>query len=443
MYRLYNPNSGEHFYTANLNEAKNIVSVGWRWENVGWVAPSSGVAVYRLYNPNAGDHHYTTSAGERDYLSSVGWKYEGVGWYSDTAADAISVLRAYNPNAQTGTHHFTTSVSELKTIVAAGWRDEGIGWYASNHSVVDIGQGFWIVTSSWGSQERYWIASNGTIAYNRRIDASQNSVDAGAGYVAYATTNRGGAVVRGAWANSSGYVYIANNDGKLIEYSDGAFHDLNLDMGVGTQSYYFDKSGSGKSGLFTHNGKTYYAVPGGGYIVKNKTSYLIGDKTYNIDSAGVVTEVQLSAAILSALRYANQITNQYGMWRDLFITVSHNTHTFYVWQGSAGNLSYVWSSSCTLGKPSTPTQYGYNYLNDPQEVFQGARYAVKYAGHDHGEGWHIHSTLLSESASSQLGRDVSNGCIRIPIDRAKWLYDKVKSGYGGWGWSKGINLYVY
>ena len=33
MYRLYNPNSGEHFYTANFVEAKNIINVAgnMRW----------------------------------------------------------------------------------------------------------------------------------------------------------------------------------------------------------------------------------------------------------------------------------------------------------------------------------------------------------------------------------------------------------------------------
>lgn len=32
IYRLYNPYSGEHFYTPNLDEAKKIAAVGWRWE---------------------------------------------------------------------------------------------------------------------------------------------------------------------------------------------------------------------------------------------------------------------------------------------------------------------------------------------------------------------------------------------------------------------------
>lgn len=31
MYRLYNPNSGEHFYTANVAERDSLRRVGWRY----------------------------------------------------------------------------------------------------------------------------------------------------------------------------------------------------------------------------------------------------------------------------------------------------------------------------------------------------------------------------------------------------------------------------
>lgn len=443
MYRLYNPYNGEHLYTSDLEEVKTDVSVGWRYENVAWVAPSQGIAVYRLFNPYAtvGTHLYTIAADERDGLTKLGWLYEGIGWYGDDTGNGIAVLREYNPYS--GEHHYTTSQDESDNLTSIGWRYEGVGWYASNHATLPLEQGFWVTTNAGGSTWRYWIASNAEVAYNRRVDPSANTIDQGAGFVAYATNQNGGAVVRGSWDNGGGYVYIGDNDGRLIQFSDGAFHDLDLNMGDGTQSYYFDTNGSGRSGFFYIGDSRYYAVPDKGYILKNQSGITIDGKQYDIDGAGLVSEVTLPANIQAALNYANQITLQYGMYRDLFITVSHNTHTFYMWQGSAGNLSYLWSCSCTMGKPSTPSYYGYNYLNDPQVDFSGAKYAIKYAGHEAGDGWHIHSTLLYTSAESQLGRDLSNGCIRIPIDRAKWLYDKVVGGYGGWGWTVGINIYVY
>lgn len=129
MHRLYNPNSGEHFYTASDNEKNTLARIGWNYEGLGWVAPkTSSKPVYRLYNENAGDHHYTMNKGERDALVAVGWKYEGVGWYS-ADANGAPLYRQYNPNAQAGSHNYTLSMGENNALVALGWVAEGIGWY--------------------------------------------------------------------------------------------------------------------------------------------------------------------------------------------------------------------------------------------------------------------------------------------------------------------------
>lgn len=130
MFRLYNPNSGEHFYTSALGERNHLIAVGWNYEGVAWkAATATAIPVYRLYNPNAGDHHYTTSAAERDMLVAVGWNDEGIGWYSDEA-EGEPLYRLYNPNAtQAGAHHYTTNAAERDMLVSIGWNDEGIGWY--------------------------------------------------------------------------------------------------------------------------------------------------------------------------------------------------------------------------------------------------------------------------------------------------------------------------
>ena len=129
MYRLYNPNSGEHFYTASAGEKDSLVKLGWKDEGIGWQAPEkSNTPVYRLYNPNSGDHHYTTNKAEKDNLVSVGWKDEGIGWYSDDA-QSLPIYRQYNPNAVSGAHNFTSNKGENDWLVSLGWKGEGIGWY--------------------------------------------------------------------------------------------------------------------------------------------------------------------------------------------------------------------------------------------------------------------------------------------------------------------------
>ncbi|WP_265458645.1 glycerophosphodiester phosphodiesterase family protein [Enterococcus sp. HY326] len=128
MYRMYNPNSGEHFYTENRLERNDLQSVGWNYEGIGWYAPVTGNPVYRLYNPNNGDHHYTLSASERDNLVKIGWRDEGVGWYSDPN-QSVPLYRAFNPNVNTGSHNYAVTWTEQQDLINRGWHNEGIGWY--------------------------------------------------------------------------------------------------------------------------------------------------------------------------------------------------------------------------------------------------------------------------------------------------------------------------
>ena len=80
IYRLYNPYSGEHFFTGYSIERDVLVGVGWNYEGIGWYSSDSegGTEVYRLYNPYDYQHLWTTNKGEYDYLGSIGWNKEGV-----------------------------------------------------------------------------------------------------------------------------------------------------------------------------------------------------------------------------------------------------------------------------------------------------------------------------------------------------------------------------
>lgn len=125
MLRAYNPNSGEHLYTASAVELKSVVAAGWKSEGTAWKAPATGKNVYRVYNPNSGLHHYTTSTHERDELVRLGWKCEGVCWHD--AGSGVAVHRLYNPND--GQHHYTTSAHERDALTHLGWKYEGVAWY--------------------------------------------------------------------------------------------------------------------------------------------------------------------------------------------------------------------------------------------------------------------------------------------------------------------------
>lgn len=130
LYRVYNPNNGEHLYTKNLNEVISLTKIGWNYEGVNSQQPATGNAVYRLYNPNSGEHFYTTSSFERDSLVKAGWRYEQIAFYSDTAKHTPN-YRLFNPNAKGKqiSHFYTSSSAERDSLVKIGWRYEQISWY--------------------------------------------------------------------------------------------------------------------------------------------------------------------------------------------------------------------------------------------------------------------------------------------------------------------------
>lgn len=128
--RLYNPNSGEHFYTNNYSEKLNLFSHGWVDEGHAWTSlATSDIPVYRLYNPNFGNHHYTKSVAENNLLIDLGWKYEGIAFYSFESTNN-PVFRLYNPNSDAGSHFLTLDLNERNSLINLGWRDEGVAFNA-------------------------------------------------------------------------------------------------------------------------------------------------------------------------------------------------------------------------------------------------------------------------------------------------------------------------
>ena len=130
MFRMYNPNTGEHFYTGSEVEKNNLIAVGWQYEGVGFTFPANtGLPVHRLFQPSTGEHLYTMSEAEKDQLMAAGWNYEGIAFNSAYDTEAVQ-HRLHNPNATVGAYHFTFSEEEMNNLIAAGWEYQGIGWYS-------------------------------------------------------------------------------------------------------------------------------------------------------------------------------------------------------------------------------------------------------------------------------------------------------------------------
>ena len=134
VYRLYNPDNGEHLYTTDINE-RNVLyeTYGWGYEGIGWYAPSTGTPVYRLYNNVLCNHLYTTDLNEIKVLTSMpdtAWSVDNNNqplFYSD---GEVPIYRVYNEGLQ-GMHHLTTDKNEYDTLPSYGWAQEGVSLYAT------------------------------------------------------------------------------------------------------------------------------------------------------------------------------------------------------------------------------------------------------------------------------------------------------------------------
>lgn len=119
VYRLYNPNNGDHLYTTDFSEAAGVYMSGWSYEGIAWVAPASGYPVFRLYDGKF--HLFTADQEEKNaLLTAGGWTNEGIAFRSN---GSNRIYRMYNLGS--GEHLLTTDRAEHDALTICGWQCEG------------------------------------------------------------------------------------------------------------------------------------------------------------------------------------------------------------------------------------------------------------------------------------------------------------------------------
>lgn len=218
VYRLYNPTTGEHLYTADFNEAK-VISTNdiWRLEGVSFTASrTKGQNVWRLLNKASGLHLWTSDANERNtWLKAGGWRDEGVAWYGQ---GPVHLVRLYNPG--NGQHLYTQDAREVKNLTSnAGWVQEGqAGWStgdATDYVPVKAG---WVR----GKNGTFYLYSNGSYAHGMfTMDGKR-----------YYSDPDTGALVRGRAVMSGGNLYRTDANGAIRASLTGS-GDAELDAAIG------------------------------------------------------------------------------------------------------------------------------------------------------------------------------------------------------------------
>ena len=414
-----------------------------RLEDPGWVVSSSYGQGLQRYWVDAKAHaavpgyssdgwdHYTTSSGYvlrgrltdpngYVYLANNDGRLEGPGWVVSSSygqglqrywidAKAHAAVPGYSKD---GWAHYTTSSGYvLRGVSILG---DGTFYRANNDGkVLDSTEGSkdyigWWVTSSLGhGLQRYWLNS-GKLALSTLIDPALGH----GAYWAYARPE--GFVVRGKWDRGNGHVYVADNDGVLPSVS-GWMVTGKYDGGT-LQRYYMDGDAhAAVTSFFRVDGNLYYGIGWQGYVLRNSTIAYDGS-FYVADNDGVLTKRKYSPLIQSMVDRAQGFSSSTG-W---LVLVSRSDCHVAVFSGGRGNWNLYDDFACAVGASSSPTitgTYATQSRRPSLDTDSRARYCTQING-----GYFFHTIL---SSNSELGHWASHGCIRLPVEKARWIYSNL------------------
>jgi uncharacterized repeat protein (TIGR02543 family) len=114
-----------------------------------------------------------------------------------------------------------------------------------------------------------------------------------------------------------------------------------------------------------------------------------------------------------------------------FIWVDTDRQRVNIFTGSAGRWVLIKTYSCASGNNVTPSKRGLFTIQEKGLSFVAGpgvicKYWTRYSGN-----YLLHSILLRDSGrvyDGTLGIKASHGCIRMPVDMAKFVFDKVPRG---------------
>ncbi|MDR3595746.1 L,D-transpeptidase [Clostridium sp.] len=152
-------------------------------------------------------------------------------------------------------------------------------------------------------------------------------------------------------------------------------------------------------------------------------SRLFESKKYNIENNRADDVNQNS----SNSSYVNNFSSE----TNYLIWVNLKSFKVNIFQGSKNNWNLIHSYICTIGKPSTPTPKGV-YTVGIKGLYFGVEKGYKCWYYTQFKGNYLfHSIIYNLDGSvrdGRLGMRLSDGCIRLAKENAKWIYDNIPQG---------------
>ena len=101
-----------------------------------------------------------------------------------------------------------------------------------------------------------------------------------------------------------------------------------------------------------------------------------------------------------------------------------------IFTGGRGHWSQWGYWLCSVGALSSPTPRG-EYTVQAKGYSFGHGYTCYYYTQFYGD-YLIHSNTFYQGTfnimDGRMGVNISQGCVRLPLDRAKWIYDNIPYG---------------
>ena len=114
-----------------------------------------------------------------------------------------------------------------------------------------------------------------------------------------------------------------------------------------------------------------------------------------------------------------------------FITVDLTNHWVCIFKGAKGSRTLYKSWICSTGAPGHETPTG-DYTIGYRQYSFGSGYTVYYATAFIGTLYLFHSIKYDEGTfhvqDGRLGVSVSEGCVRLALANAKWIYNNIPNG---------------
>lgn len=335
-----------------------------------------------------------------------GWKtYKGKKYYLSTKTG-----RAYiGKNKIKGKYYYFNKYGMMQT----GWKVIGKSkyYFKKNGSAaigkIRIGKGL------------YYFSKKGIMQTGWRVISGKR----------YYFNKKSGKAVSG-WKTIKGKKYhfsatcVANTGWKVIDGKKYFFDKEKAYMYDGVQTvdkdvYYFKKGVLQYSGLIEIGDVTYYFDETTGKAVKGNK--MVGDDPYYFnETTGILT---------GCCKYMNDKRMSLSSATDYMIIVDTSINATCIYKKHEGKWAVYKYFRCTTGAPNTPTVKGEYTVGIKGVSFSGANYTCWYYTQISGN-YLFHSVLyqrdsLTSFVDARIGMNLSHGCVRLPIEKSKWIYDNI------------------